>query len=502
MLTAFVALCLSAFSFHHAVRPPLAPVPVAHPVGHSHVLAQPSSNGLPESGFPYPASPHFYVSTGGNDFAAGTSLQPLLTIQEALNRLGQSGWTGQPIVTMINKAALGANPVINVPSPPAGAQEIVIQGMYIDSGLGQLTPTGGTIGTLTSPPALATVVCAASTFTNHANAGMVLSFDSAGTGSNAGARAMITDNSTTTVTVTGVRAAAPSASDVFHIQDLAGGWSFTGVMVLNAPGGVYLDGLEITGDVAFLVDGLAEWTAMRFIANTSAGKTFIVGPVNDGAIYDNETARGFAPPLAQPVGVTACGSRYSGATGGLTFGGSVFYPAAGNIYTEAHSLVSGANLGSNASTDRIFLYSNDISSIDAGGVLWGGGALNLFREVMTNIAKPSGAGAYIDVSSTQFSGMNLVLTGGASSNDLIHMDHVHGTLTGITGTNASAGVAFTLKHSSETVTDASTGTTLSGASASVDVLVGTNAATLLGAGGIKDTAAARVDANTATYFGP
>jgi len=83
-----------------------------------------------------PASPHFYVASIGNDGVTHTGLvsDPLLTVAEALRRLAVTGWTGQPIITVVDTLVnQGTNITWNVPAPIGGASVYVVSVIQSDT---------------------------------------------------------------------------------------------------------------------------------------------------------------------------------------------------------------------------------------------------------------------------------------------------------------------------------------------------------------------------------
>lgn len=98
-----------------------------------------------------PASPHLYVASTGSDSADGSLAHPLATVTGALLLLDLTKWTGQPIVTVVDAINEGVNPYLVLPTPLAGASNVLLQGTLSNVTPGGVAkaPTGGTTGTNT-----------------------------------------------------------------------------------------------------------------------------------------------------------------------------------------------------------------------------------------------------------------------------------------------------------------------------------------------------------------
>jgi hypothetical protein len=450
---------------------------------------------------PVPASPHYYVSNAGNDGNTCLSTSsPCLTVQQPLTRLALSSWSGQPTVTVLNAITGGATPIWYAPVPPVGASPILIQGTAADSGLGEITATGGT-NTTNFPPVLPTVTTAAATFTANAQNGRIVVFD---TGSNVGFREVIHTNSTAQLNIVGYLAGAPANGDTFHINKLVGTYSYTGNMFIVAPGGVLLDQLELDGGGAVYTSGTVQATAMRYIAGASTPMGLVA---LNGVYFDNPAYYpGVVPPLfPQPSSVVSCGSRFDGSANAFYLGaaghGFVSPSGHGSIRMDAFS-ANAVYVYNFASPDEGISLDN-YNAMTGSGFSWIGAPFILQRTVLTNPVEIPGIGgtAVLQGFDVPYWQVNFdSINGAPASTNIIQCDLCIGYMSYLTGTNTGAGVAFTVTHSRIELADPNTSTTMTGGTASTDVVVGTNSAHSLAQ--IASTAADRVDTNTATYFGP
>ena len=240
-----------------------------------------------------PASPTYYVSNTGNDGLShtGSISDPLATPQEACRRLAASGWTGVPTISVDNAIALGANPIINIPTPTGGGQPVTIESTsYTDSGMGTRTASGGAAPGATAPPTLGTVVDNAGGLTPNAWAGWYLRWTS---GPNSGLRASISANSATTYTVEAGSFGATANGNTYVVEKPSGSFTFSSRFVISGKM-LRINGLDIVGTV----DGF------------------------EGSIFDNEVdlyqefgVRYIAPGGGSGLGMTcffSCGSIVSG----------------------------------------------------------------------------------------------------------------------------------------------------------------------------------------------
>lgn len=269
------------------------------------------------------AAPTLYVASTGSDASTqpGTALLPLLTVQEAIDRLEASGYTTEAFIEIQDALNLGANPTWRIGAiKVAGAKPIAIK-CTTSKAIAAIACTGGTNANLST--------CAAAVFTS-ANAvgantqrGRILAVTA---GANlAGMRGIIdTNDGAGGFSVPEYLANAPIAGNTFDILQRVGSVTWTGMFTVyvthaafidsmkflptGASSGSTLAGFSKSGGV--LIENACEWTggaAGQVIRNLSGywlrGNTtyeFPMGGIN--------LPTWFAPPS----GITACGSHYDG----------------------------------------------------------------------------------------------------------------------------------------------------------------------------------------------
>lgn len=335
-----------------------------------------------------PANPTFYVASTGNNSNTGTISSPLATLQEACNRLGVTSWTGTAFIITKDTLNLGANPMITVPAPQAGAYPIVFQGTLTTLVAG-IACTGGTN--------FVTATATAATFTSangsalNAHRGNILSVVS---GANiSGTRAIIdTNDGAGTFSVPVSYAAAPTAGNTFDILGRVGKWTWSGQLTMTVVDTVYLDGLEMlpTGSLpgpaqtSFVkVGGKLIETACKWL--TSAAGFCIQqagGGWNSGAIrYSfniNSSSPGYIPI---PPGVIYCGCRYDGSAFPMGIGnGATAYIQSPDFSTWDISMFSMQACDPQALRSSFMFISNG-QMLDCGVVANGPGSVLAFGIV-------------------------------------------------------------------------------------------------------------------------
>lgn len=202
-------------------------------------------NFLPIVNVYIPPNPHLYVASTGNDGPTHTGAigDPLATVGEALRRLKVSSWTGQPIVTVVDAVNEGATPSWNIPEPPAGQGVVLIQGTWATA-LAATVPTGGTA--LSFGPVTWGTITTGLVMVADQYKGMFARFTG---GALSGQRFAIDGNTVGgVVTLVGRVASAPSNTTPFVIESLVGKVAFATSLAINAPGGAWIDGIEVDLD--------------------------------------------------------------------------------------------------------------------------------------------------------------------------------------------------------------------------------------------------------------
>jgi hypothetical protein len=295
-----------------------------------------------------PASPTYYVASTGNDGATHTGAigDPLATVQEACRRLGITGWAGSAIVIVKDVLAMGTDPEISYPSPTGGAEPICIRGTLVDSGLGTITPTGGTAGTQVTALALATITTSLTPTLNQ-HKGKIAEFSG---GVLINERRMIDANDVSgTFQLSGlITAGTPGATTPFTIKDYAGALSWTGILKFVG-GPLCLDVLELRiHDCVRFVGSIVQDTGNRWKATTNSRIETTMGARIMSAQISSYTAT--TAKYFNPTGTVPCGSRYDGSAGFLQLGRFSFGFLMGlraasfehvNLNTTDHTLPNG-----------------------------------------------------------------------------------------------------------------------------------------------------------------
>lgn len=259
------------------------------------------------------ANPTYYVASTGSDTAAGTISAPLLTLQEACNRLRSSGWTGQATVVTKDTINLGANPTLDVPAPAGSGLPIIFQTTY-QTDLAGAALGGGTQGTLTGTIVGATAISNVAAVTN-AHRGKVLVWG--GPGSLSGTRYIIHANDSAGVYTFPARlVAAPISTDTFIIQSRLGAWTWSGDFT------VLFSALVVDG-ISFLPTGAgSRFVPVGEVLQDSAclwTSAAVFSIVPDGCLWQTcwtSAATALTSASRQLFnGVTPCGTRYDGTAG-------------------------------------------------------------------------------------------------------------------------------------------------------------------------------------------
>lgn len=272
-----------------------------------------------------PTTLHYYVSLTGNNGLkhSGSISDPLRTVAEALRRIGVALYSDLAIVTVMDDVTEGANPRWAVPSPIGGATPVLIQTTYVTAVAG-IAVTGGTQGSLaTSTPATLT---SADGSAANARRGEIAALSGPTIG---GTRYVIDSNDgvggfTLPVFLAGV----PAVGNTLDILHRAGTISWSGELVCDCPGGVYLDGVEMipTGagasflKLGSLIETATKWTAPAagsFCIRQSGGDWQSGAAISPGPFSPTSASVG---PVPLPTGVTPCGCRYDGALAAMQIG--------------------------------------------------------------------------------------------------------------------------------------------------------------------------------------
>lgn len=421
-----------------------------------------------------PANPHFYVAAAGNNGPthSGAIGDPLATVAEALRRLKVSSWSGQPTITVADSINEGASPTWNVPQPPAGASPVLIQGTFTQV-LGPTAPTGGTAGSEFTP-VLGTVTSAAAGGVN-AYRGMFMRFTA---GPLVATRHVVdSNNGAGGFVFCGGSGVAPVAADLFVIEDVPT-VTTTGNMIIDAPGGVLLDGLDVLlAGALLIVGGVVQYTALRFRA--AAGSLSTVSP-QAGAEFRAVGGPGvlFAKPIYPlPASVIGCGSRWDG-TGSLEFnignvGGALKTQSNGAVFIEASSLQA---IVFSSEQNVSSLHLSALNSLHACSFIMSGAKVEIFSTLMDAMLDVFASFPMLFDLASAVTIQWVAITSTVAVTGLIGFRHSFGSLTSVSGANPGGGIPLVVDQAS--TVSLSDQPTLTGAAPGVsDVKVGANAAT-------------------------
>ncbi len=360
-----------------------------------------------------PVAPHYFVGgTGANNRNTGRATgSPLATTAEAYKRLGLTQWVGQPIVTVQGTVNEGVNPVLAVPPPIGGAQPILTQGIYTDSGFGVIPATGGSAGAINGSPLILMSVTSALTPAVDQFKGWVISFVS---GPHAGQRAIIHTNDgagTFSFTWSIIASFAPTNTDSFVLLNQTGKLTYTGNLTWLAQQ-LVLDGLAVDLDVSICAPGAwVQETACKW-RNAGAGEcnfgvsgcTWLSNPATAGQLF-------FASSI-----VTPCGSRFDGSSNGIQIGtmgaatsGST--PASGKMWLSGASFEN-CDFKSNNNTagSGPFALGMVCCAGNNSGIIntFTGSSLDMVRVLASGWRKVSGFTAAIQLRECNASALNLL----------------------------------------------------------------------------------------------
>lgn len=261
---------------------------------------------------PMPASPTLFVSSGGVDTATGLSAAPLATVTEALKRMGITGWTGQPTISIVNTLASVANPVWSIPTPVGAASPILIQGTLAVAATGQLT--AATASSNTANPTFTLNIAG----TLNQYKGQLIQFTSGILNGGWRPIASNTNAANTVVTTPGFDTLAVGG-DSFNIVNRVGIYQFTGQLIIIGNGTpLLIDALSLSLGSTVYLDGVyVQETRNKFLTTGTCGFngtnfTWVSGTIQSGVGTLEFTAGSTIP---------SCGSRYDGTPGLLTIGG-------------------------------------------------------------------------------------------------------------------------------------------------------------------------------------
>ncbi len=219
---------------------------------------------------PWPDGTILYVSSTGSNSNDGTLASPLATVQEAFRRLDERKWRRYARVRVLDNVSVvevpGTVQEFNVPTPVAGAYPILLDGVLVDSGLGQITPTGGA-NVVTTPTTNAFVTTGLVGLGVDAYKGMIMAFSGTDSASwdNVN-RTIISNTANGTFTIAGQLPGAPNAGKKFTIQKQASKLSGTNVQLNWRNNVLLIDALEIgclvhTFDKCFVQYSRTAWVA-------------------------------------------------------------------------------------------------------------------------------------------------------------------------------------------------------------------------------------------------
>ncbi len=292
----------------------------------------------------YPDGTILYVASTGSDGNAGTASSPLASVQEAFRRLDRRKWIKYARVRVMDTVSVSAVPgnlqEFNVPTPLAGAYPVLLEGVLVDSGLGQITPTGGA-NVVVTPTANAFVTTGLVGLVVDAYKGMILEFS----GTDAPAtwdgvsRTIISNTANGTFTIAGQLPAAPNAGKTFTIKKQSSKLTGTNVQVNWRNNILLIDSLEIGAFVhsfekCFVQYSRTAWTAdstgmyvqgweSTLYDGTSSGNTAAIydfgGVIRGGGNYWNGSAS-----VAAGITVGSYSVRWS-SSGTLNFAATGLY---------------------------------------------------------------------------------------------------------------------------------------------------------------------------------
>jgi hypothetical protein len=419
-----------------------------------------------------PANPSYWVSNIGSDTHTGTFASPLATIGEALRRLRITGWSGTATVNLETGVIdEGVDPEWSVPFPTSGASAVVITAGVADSGLGSVTPTGGTAGTTfggVAPFVALPTITSAAGGAAHAYQGMFARFTG---GALSGERRVITDNDGAGgFTLAGKLPAAPTAATPFVVEDLTSGIAFTGTLtILGGPliiSSVVINGNEIAVNIGNTVletvrCKLSPGTYMTF--RQSSGSQWYDGLLDD--VY----------PVPLPAGIVECGSNWHGNSATDT----IFISSPASIHSGSVSIsgsyVRGTVVNMTGGDAQFAFTAGNCTLFDdsTGNVEGSGCSIALWNCVHRNPATPWHTGVW-----EAYQGASIMAPWGTwvapmtTHTCIVAGDHASGYVESQDGANAGAHCLEAHRGASIRMVDACTGWTSTGA----QVIVGGNAA--------------------------
>lgn len=422
-----------------------------------------------------PANPQFFVASTGNDGNGGSSAAPLATVSEALRRLTVSGWSGQPVVTVVDSINEGASPKWQFPPTPSGAFPILVQGTTTTV-LPATAPTGGTTGAQFGTATLPTITSAAPGGANvyrekflRFTAGPLANIRTS-VNSNNGAGGFVLTG--------GQLAAAPVAADLFVIEDVPA-ITWTGNFFIGATDYALLDSLQLSypanGNLISMC-GLVQVTALRHIGGAGTCSFTVASGIWQ------EVGIGFfvnPPTIPLPFGVHPCGSIYDGSAGAFQIGGASPTNGQKGFGTLIHvAMMARLNVDWICdSTHPATLNMWGLCALDTCGIDWFVGFIGLFSVVLTNCRKTPGTSAHAVVTINYCTAImaNLNFTGTQANSDLLEVIQTKLQLLNFTGANPNAGITPLLASKGSSVELVLGAPTASGTVVGNDCIVGANA---------------------------
>jgi hypothetical protein len=449
-----------------------------------------------------PKDPQYFISPTGSDYAgSGTQNDPLASVPEALKRLNASGWIGQPIVTLLPGSYNIEGQQWNIPSPLTGGLPVLIQGTYVDSGLGDLTPTGGLQGNKTT--LIAGKVSVANTLVASAYKGMFIVFDPSANAIST-KRMPVDDNDVNDFNLSGVLNGPPTTADKFHVMDLASKVTWINNFIITGPGYVYLDGIEMDiGAMLVILGTTVIASAMRMKGtNGPDGPYSTLCPADGGTWMPSAelypTAFG---GLAAPV--VPCSNRYDGTASRLYIGQflSLGMPGQVGSFGESGASMDTVTLTGTASVSvavyNMTIVKNSTVFFNLGGS---------FSSYFCTYEKMAGdMGGYGENCAFFFNKAQLIDMFNNSVNDVPAANYVFKVLScpcvglkDISGSNPLANGPAWINMMS--MIEFPGNNTMTGPTPATDVAVGNNAPCSLS--DLNTTPAKRVDTGTLSYMGP